>query len=67
VIYFKDIIKKEELMFELVIIFSIYLTIGFLSYKACVELKISKHIKVQEKMAKPLYDFKGQLLRQYFH
>ena len=44
---------------ELVIIFSIYLAIGFLSYKAYVVLKISKQIKAQAKMAKPLYDFKA--------
>jgi hypothetical protein len=54
-------------MFESLIIFSIYLAIGFLSYKTYIDLKISKQIKAQAKMAKPLYDFKGQLLRQYFN
>jgi hypothetical protein len=57
----------EELMIESVIIFFIYLAIGFLSYKAYIDLKTSKHIKAQAKITKPLYDFKGQLLRQYFH
>ena len=52
---------------ELVTIFSIYLAIGFLSYKAYIDLKTSKQIKSQAKITKPLYDFKGQLLRQYFH
>jgi hypothetical protein len=54
-------------MFESVIIFSVYLAIGFLSYKVYAELNISKQIKAQAKMAKPLYDFKGKLLRQYFY
>ena len=49
----------EALMFESVIFFSMYSSIGFLSYKAYVVLKISKQIKAQAKMAKPLYDFKA--------
>ena len=52
---------------EFVIIFSIYLAIGFLSYKAFIDLKTSRQVKAQAKITKPLYDFKGQLLRQYFH
>ena len=52
---------------ELVIIFSIYLAIGFISYKAFIDLKTSRQVKAQAKITKPLYDFKGQLLRQYFH
>ena len=51
---------------ELVIIFSIYLAIGFLSHKAYIDLKTSKQVKAQAKI-KPLYDYKGQLLRQYFN
>ena len=52
---------------ELVTIFSIYLAIGFLSYKAYIDLKTSKQVKAQAKITKPLYDYKGQLLRQYFN
>jgi hypothetical protein len=54
-------------MIESFIIFSVYLALGFLLYKVYVDLNISKQIKAQAKMAKPLYDFKGQLLRQYFY
>ena len=54
-------------MVESIIIFFIYLAIGFLSYKAYIDLKTSKQIKSQAKITKPLYDYKGQLLRQYFN
>jgi hypothetical protein len=54
-------------MVESIIIFFIYLALGFLSYKAYTDLKTSKQIKAQAKITKPLYDFKGQLLRQDFH
>ena len=49
----------EAIMLESFIIFSMCLAIGFLSYKAYIDLKTSKQIKAQAKITKPLYDFKG--------
>jgi hypothetical protein len=31
------------------------------------KIKTSKQIKAQAKITKPIYDYKGQLLRQYFN
>ena len=54
-------------MFELAIICTFSLIFGLISYKIYFDLKISKQMKAHAKMAKPLYDFKGKLLRHYFY
>ena len=54
-------------MFELAIICTFSLIFGLISYKIYFDLKISKQMRAHAKMAKPLYDFKGKLLRHYFY
>jgi hypothetical protein len=54
-------------MFESTIVFAFYLMFGLISYKIYADLKSSRKIKVFSKIAKPIYDFKGRLLRHYFY
>jgi hypothetical protein len=54
-------------MFESAIVFAFSLVFGLTLYKAYADLKSSKQMKTYSKMAKPIYDFKGRLLRHYFY
>ena len=54
-------------MFELAITFAFSLTFGLISYKIYFDHKTSKQIRVHSKIAKPIYDFKGQILRNHFY
>ena len=54
-------------MFESYIIFAFSLTFGLMAYKIYLDLKIPKQKIAQAKIAKPIYDFKGRLLRNYFY
>jgi hypothetical protein len=54
-------------MFESTIVFAFSLVFGLTLYKAYADLKSSKKMKAYSKIAKPVYDFKGRLLRHYFY
>ena len=54
-------------MFESAIVFAFSLVFGLTLYKTYTDLKSSKQMKAYSKMAKPIYDFKGRLLRHYFY
>jgi|TARA_B100000470_G_C19716562_1_gene357970 hypothetical protein len=54
-------------MLESTIVFAFSLMFGLISYKVLADLKSSKKIKAYSKMAKPVYDFKGRILRHYFY
>ena len=54
-------------MLEATLVFYFSLMFGVALYKTYVDLESSKQIKAYSKMAKPIYDFKGRLLRHYFY
>ena len=58
---------KEATMFESAMILALYLTFALISYKTFLELKVSKQVRAQAKIKKPLYDYKGRLLKNYFY
>ena len=47
--------------------FAFSLSLALILYKTYFDLKTSVQIKAQAKMAKPLYDYKGRLLRKNFY
>ena len=54
-------------MFESAIAFAFSLVFGLILYKTYANQKLPKQMKAYSKMAKPIYDFKGRLLRHYFY
>jgi hypothetical protein len=54
-------------MFESAIVFAFSLVFGLILYKTYANQKLPKQMKAYPKMAKPIYDFKGRLLKHYFY
>jgi len=54
-------------MLESTIVFAFSLMFGLISSKVYADIKSSKKIKTYSKIAKPIYDFKGRILRHYFY
>ena len=54
-------------MLESTIVCAFSLMFGLILSKVYADIKSSKKIKTYSKIAKPIYDFKGRILRHYFY